>query len=297
VARRRGRVVRFHSNQVTVVDLEDGNRITLKLRGRFKMQGIRPLVGDIIEYTPDGFGSGLVENILHRRNQLTKPSVANVDQVMVVATIKEPETPLGILDRILVLAEKAGIEIVVVFNKVDILETKEEKKKFQEIKNIYARIYPTICTSAKKGTGLKEFKEFLKNKVSVMAGLSGVGKSSLLNAVNPGLKLRTGEVSRMGRGRHTTTYSELLEFDFGGFVADTPGFSSLEIKDISEEELKNYFPEFAEYQKCLFSDCLHLSEPGCAVRYAAEQGLIAPSRYRSYRDILKEIMEGGKERW
>ncbi len=206
MARRIGRVVRFHSDQVTVVDVNDGRHIDLKLRGRFRKQGIRPIVGDLVEYTPDGYGSGLVENILHRKNELKKPSVANVDQVVVVTALKNPRVSLATLDRITVLAEKAGVEIVLVFNKIDLLE-REEMTELEELERVYSKIYPVYKTSVKKGWGIEKLREVFSGKVSAMAGLSGVGKSSLLNAINPGLQLRTGEVSKKGRGRQ---YHHLL---------------------------------------------------------------------------------------
>lgn len=288
MARRIGRVVRFHSDQVTVVDVNDGRHIDLKLRGRFRKQGIRPIVGDLVEYTPDGYGSGLVENILHRKNELKKPSVANVDQVVVVTALKNPRVSLATLDRITVLAEKAGVEIVLVFNKIDLLE-REEMTELEELERVYSKIYPVYKTSVKKGWGIEKLREVFSGKVSAMAGLSGVGKSSLLNAINPGLQLRTGEVSKKGRGRHTTTFSQLLELDFGGFVVDTPGFSSLELKGIDIEELKDYFPEFKNVPPCAFSDCIHVAEPGCSVKRLVESGEIAEPRYKSYLAMIGEI--------
>ncbi|HCZ07132.1 MAG TPA: ribosome small subunit-dependent GTPase A [Thermotogae bacterium] len=290
MARRVGRVVRFHSDQVTVVDINDGTHINLKLRGRFKKQGIRPIVGDLVEYTPDGYGSGLVENILHRKNELKKPSVANVDQVIVVTTLKNPEVPPSTVDRITVLAERAGVDIVIVFNKIDLL-SEEETATLEDFIKVYEKIYPVYKTSVKRGWGIDTLRSVFAGKVSALAGLSGVGKSSLLNAVNPGLQLRTGELSKKGRGRHTTTFSQLLELDFGGFVVDTPGFSSLELGDMEVEELKEYFPEFRSAPPCAFSDCIHVAEPGCSVKDLVEKGEIAPSRYQSYLMMIEELEE------
>jgi len=274
----------------TVEDWETGKRYICKLRGRFKLKGIRPIVGDIVEYVPDSFESGRIESILHRKNELKKPRIANVDQVVLVTTLKQPEISIKMVDRFLILAEKAGLPTVIVFNKVDLLGSME-LVELENIEAIYSKYYKTLRTSAKKAIGLEKLKEVLKNKISTMAGLSGVGKSSLLNCISPGVSLRVGEISeKLQRGKHTTTHAELLRLEFGGYVADTPGFANLDISDIEPEELKNFFPEFSEIESCAFPDCVHINEPGCSVKKAVGE-LISESRYESYVSFYQELLQ------
>ncbi len=288
--RKRGVVVSFHSAMAVVEDLETGERILCKLRGKFKKQGIKVVVGDHVEYRDDGAGGGVIENILNRKNVLPKPKIANVDQVVLVTTIKEPEVPLYVLDKFLVLTERVSLPTVIVFNKVDLLNEKD-LKKLDEIEGYYSRFYKTLRTSAVTGKGIEELKEIFKGKISTMAGMSGVGKSSLLNAINPGLKLRVGEISKkLGRGRHTTTSTNLLKFDFGGYVADTPGFANLDISEIDPQDLKDFFVDFREYEgMCAFADCMHISEPGCYIRRLVNEGEIAKHRYENYLKMLEEL--------
>ena len=282
--------MRFHSNMATVEDWETGERYVCKLRGRFKIQGIRPIVGDIVEYIPDSFESGRIENILHRKSELKKPRIANVDQVVLVTTLKQPKIPLKMIDRFLILAEKVFLPTVIVFNKIDLLDS-NEFEELEQIEKIYSKYYRTLRTSAKKEIGLEELKDILKNKISTLAGLSGVGKSSLLNCISPGVKLRVGELSeKLERGKHTTTHAELLRLEFGGYVADTPGFANLDISEIKPDELKKLFPEFLEVDHCTFPDCVHIDEPGCTVKEAIGTS-IAESRYESYVDFYRELLE------
>jgi len=284
-----------------VEDEETQKRILCKLRGKFRLQGLKIFVGDKVEYTQDGTNSGVIENVLHRKNLLPKPKIANVDQVILVTSLKKPEVSTFILDRFLVLSEKSELPVIIVFNKIDLYEEKEWRR-LSELEKIYSRYYKTLRTSVVTGEGLEELKEIFKGKISTMAGVSGVGKSSLLNAINPGLKLKVSEVSeKLGRGRHTTTTIQLLKFDFGGYVADTPGFANLDISNIEPEDLKEFFIEFRDYEgMCAFSDCNHISEPECAVIRAVENGEIPKSRYESYVLMFKELEEmkkGGKKKW
>jgi len=299
--RKFGTVVSFHSNFVMVEDEETQERILCKLRGKFRLQGLKIFVGDRVEYTQDGTGSGVIENVLHRKNLLPKPRIANVDQVVLVTSLKKPEVSPFILDRFLVLTEKNELPVIIVFNKID-LYGEEEWRKLSELERIYSKHYRTLRTSAVTGEGLEDLKETFKGKISTMAGVSGVGKSSLLNAINPGLKLKVGEISeKLGRGKHTTSTTQLLKFDFGGYVADTPGFANLDISDIDPEDLKEFFVEFQDYKgMCAFSDCNHINEPGCAVIEAVKNGEIPKSRYESYILMFKELEEvkkGGKKGW
>ncbi|EKF49344.1 ribosome small subunit-dependent GTPase A [Thermosipho africanus H17ap60334] len=286
--RRKGVVIKFLSNMAIVQDFETGEEFLCKLRGKFKEQKIRPIVGDLVEYRPIVSKEGVIENILNRKNELPRPKIANIDQVVVVTSLRKPEVPLQILDKYLVLVENAKLPAVIVLNKIDLL-TKEEINKF---KNIYEKIYPVYFVSAKTKEGIEELKEIFKNKISTMAGMSGVGKSSILNAINPGLSLKVNEVSeKLDRGRHTTTVIELMHFDFGGWIADTPGFANLDISHIEQEDLKRFFPEFSGFY-CLFPDCNHVDEPGCGVKKAVEEGKISKTRYESYLQIYKQLVEG-----
>ena len=285
--RRLGRVIKFYSNLLVVQDLESGEKLLCKLRGKFKKQGIRPIVGDVVEFVRVVGNEGVVENILNRSNELKKPSVANVDQVVIVTTLEKPEVPYDILDRFIVLVEYENLPIVVALNKVDLLS----EEQIQKFESIYGKLYPIIKTSATQRIGLKDLKRYLTGRVSVFAGMSGVGKSSLLNALESTLRLRTGEISeKLERGRHTTTAAELLSLSFGGWVVDTPGFASLEISRIKPLELRELFIEF-ENDKCFFPDCLHLNEPECYVKKAVEKGKMSPTRYESYVKFLNELFE------
>lgn len=285
--RNRGIVVKFYSNLLVVEDIDSGDRLLCKLRGKFKKQGIRPITGDFVEYTHVVNNEGVVENILNRRTELKKPSVANVDQVVIVTTIEKPEVPFDILDRFIMLVENERLPIVIVLNKIDLLSD----EKINQFESIYGKLYPIVKTSALKNIGLEDLKEHLKDKISVFAGMSGVGKSSLLNTIESNLKLRTGEISeKLGRGKHTTTAAELLRLSFGGWVVDTPGFASLEIDGISMDRLRGLFIEFPT-DMCYFPDCLHIDEPGCYVKELLSKGKISTSRYESYQKFLKEIEE------
>ncbi|MCD6450095.1 MAG: ribosome small subunit-dependent GTPase A [Thermotogaceae bacterium] len=288
--RKRGIVVGFHSAMAVVEDLESEKRLMCKLRGKFKKHGIKVIVGDYVEYTNDTPDSGVIENILNRKSFLPKPKIANIDQVVLVTTIKEPEVPLMVLDKFLVLVENASLDVIIVTNKIDLI-TEDEKEKIEFMEKVYGKYYELIKTSAKTKEGIDKLREVFKGKVSAMAGMSGVGKSSLLNAVNPGLKLKVGEISeKLKRGKHTTTTTSLLRFDFGGYVADTPGFANLDISEIDPRNLKELFPEFREYRgMCAFPDCNHISEPGCYIRKLVSKGEIPSHRYENYLKMLKEI--------
>lgn len=286
-ARRNGVVLQFYSSLLVVEDIQTGEQYLCKLRGRFKKQGIRPITGDIVEYRVVIGNEGIVENIINRKNELKKPSVANVDQVIIVTTLERPAVPYEIVDRFIVLVENESLPIVVVLNKVDLVDD-EQIERFEKT---YRRIYPVVRTSAKSKIGIEELSSYLSGKVSVFAGMSGVGKSSLLNAIDSKLELRTGELSeRLERGKHTTTSASLLKISSGGWVVDTPGFASLEIEDIEPEKLRELFVEF-ENEKCYFQDCLHVDEFECHVKEMVEKGKIARSRYESYLKFLRELKE------
>lgn len=258
------------------------------LRGRLRHAKQQVLVGDRVEIRPGGANTGVVENVLPRRSSLKRPAVANVDQAVIVFSLREPDPSPGLLERFLISAGSSGIEPLICFNKADL--TREAQI---ELVSRYQKAYPVIVTSAKTGQGLAGLRTSLAGKISVFAGPSGVGKSSLLNTLMPGLELKTGEVSvKLKGGRHTTRHVALIRLPEGGFVADTPGFTSLDLPDIKPEELPVFFPEMEGYSRgCHFADCLHFKEPGCAVRQAVAAGEIGEARYRQYLEFLQELMD------
>lgn len=261
-----------------------------KARGIFRQQGITPLVGDYVEIsiTDAKQAKGVIEKVLDRKTELIRPTVANVDQVVIVFAITQPEPHTALLDRFLILAESQNLNIVICFNKVDLAP----KEEYQDIIGIYGSLgYKLLLTSSKLNKGLEELKDVLYNRTTVFAGPSGVGKSTLLNKVFPDLQLKTGKISeRTARGKHTTRHVELIPIESHGWVVDTPGFSSLNMDFIQEEELYNYFPEFQDYlEECRFSSCKHLEEPQCGIKNALELGKIKKERYDSYIQIIDEI--------
>ncbi|HBN95598.1 MAG TPA: ribosome small subunit-dependent GTPase A [Firmicutes bacterium] len=256
------------------------------LRGRLRLRDDRVLVGDKVEISREPGGeAGVVERILPRINELTRPAIANVNQVAVVFSVKNPPPNYLLLDRILVQAELLDLSCVVVFTKGDL-----DPAGALDMANKYAAIsYPTVITSVIKSEGLDELRELLKGKISTLAGPSGAGKSSLLNALDPALNLETGKVSaKAQRGRHTTRSVELLSLG-DGYVADTPGFSRLSMGTDQERDLQFAFPEFRPHiDACQFRGCLHRREPGCQVKEAVKTGEILPRRYEHYLILLEE---------
>jgi ribosome biogenesis GTPase len=247
-----------------------------------------PVVGDRVLFTLLEDGSGTLESIMPRNNVLLRPHVANVDQVLLVASLAQPEPDLKLTDRILVCCQSERLQALICFNKVDLINREDAEK----VLSIYAAAGYQVCaTSALRGIGLEAISRAVEGKVSVMAGPSGAGKSTIINALNPFLAQGTGEISRrLGRGRHTTRHVELLPVA-GGFIADTPGFSKLDLPPLDRADLAQYFPEFDNLPgKCRFLNCLHFNEPDCAVKQALEKGLITTSRYRNYLSFLAEVL-------
>ncbi|WP_347487921.1 ribosome small subunit-dependent GTPase A [Desulfoscipio sp. XC116] len=259
------------------------------IRGKIRRQRGQVLVGDRVRLRSVNDAQGVVEDILPRGTELVRPPIANVEQSVIVFAIGNPEPNPSLLDRFLVQSQVAGITPVICFNKNDLFDEAEPN-----IVNRYRKTGHTVLlASAKTGACIDELREVLKGRVTVLAGPSGVGKSSLLNALQPGLSLKTGDISnKLKRGKHTTRHVELIPLAGGGLVADTPGFSSMHLPSMRREELAGYFIEFAEHEeRCRFAGCLHYREPGCAVKDAVERGRIAELRYRNYLDFLKEVME------
>jgi len=286
-----GVVIKAYSSYYYV---QTGRKIvTCTLRGRFKKERFSLLVGDEVEYSATGDDQGIIEQILPRRSMLKRPMVANVDQVVLTFAAVTPDISAGLVDKFLVLAESSGLDIVICINKLDLADIAE----LEPLTATYRAIgYSVILTSTRSGAGVEELRSRLYNRISVFAGPSGAGKSSLLNAMQPGLALVTGEISqKIGRGKHTTRYAELLPLDGGGFVVDTPGFSLTEFTDIPETDLAYYFPDIAALApECKFSTCLHNKEPQCAVKHAAGEGRIDRGRFDSYLEILGEIRDNKK---
>ncbi len=261
-----------------------------KARGLFRLNDIKPLVGDRVVIEPDLFedDKGYIVEVLERRSQLLRPPVANVDQAIIVVATKNPKPNVLLLDKMLLSCELAGVEPVIIVNKSDL----KQSAKQSSIAEIYRPTgYQIIETSAALSLRLAELSEVLKGRVSVFAGASGVGKSSLLNALIPQANLATGVVSaKIKRGKHTTRHTELIRLPSGGYVLDTPGFTSLDIGGVSKYDLAKYFPDLHKCAgNCRFDDCLHLKEPDCAVLKALENGEIHESRHRSYAMIMESL--------
>lgn len=270
------------------------NVVVCKIRGRFKKERFSLCVGDQVEYILLDHGKGVIENILPRHTLLKRPLVANVDQVIITFAAKSPDINPVLLDRFLVLAEHSSLKVLICINKCDLAD----KGELTSLIRLYTDIgYDVLQVSAKHHIGIDTLKTALTNKVSVFAGPSGVGKSTLLNALDSNLNLITGCISdKIQRGKHTTRVAELLPFSEGGFVVDTPGFSFTEFSYIDKFELGYYFPEFEQVRNtCKFNTCLHEKEPQCGIKAAVNDGIITEARYNSYVTILSEIKSIKKE--
>lgn len=258
------------------------------LRGRFKKERFSLVVGDEVEYEMTGAGKGIIEEILPRRSMLRRPMIANIDQVILTFAAVSPNINTILVDRFLVSAEMSALEIILCINKIDLADADELEKLIAHYRGIG---YKVVTVSAKNGTGIKELRTMLHDKISVFAGPSGAGKSTILNNIEVGLTLVTGELSeKIGRGKHTTRFAQLLPLSGGGFVVDTPGFSFTEFTDVTVHDLMHAFPEISELvSECKFNTCNHSREPKCAVKKAVEDGRIHELRYQSYLAILDEI--------
>jgi len=270
----------------------EGKYIQCRGRGVFRKNKVTPLVGDEVVFQAENETDGYILEVKQRKNELVRPPIANVDQAILVFSSVEPAFSTTLLDRFLVLVEFNHIEPLICITKMDLV-SEDEGLKMQEFRDHYEAIgYPVILTSSETETGIAQLKPYLKEKISVFAGQSGVGKSSLLNAIRPDLELKTNEISsHLGRGKHTTRHVELISIG-DGLIADTPGFSSLDFTDIEVENLNYCFPEIERAsENCKFRGCLHLSEPKCAVKEAVEEGKIPSYRYEHYKEFLQEIKD------
>lgn len=260
---------------------------TCRARGKFRHAKISPLVGDRVKFTPLEQNTGALDEILPRVNQFTRPAVANIDQLVIIVSQTIPVTDPFLVDRIISIAAGRNCECVVCVNKCDL-------DAGDELYRIYtAAGFPTVRVSARTGEGIDQLRALISGKVSAFTGNSGVGKSSILNALHPKFALQTGDVSeKLGRGRHTTRHVELFALDQNTLIADTPGFSSFDTERMelcSKEELQHCFRDFAPYLgKCQFQDCAHIKEKGCAVLEALELGKIQPSRHESYARLYEQ---------
>lgn len=266
--------------------LSNGEIFECKARGVFRKEKITPMVGDNVEIEVKG-GKGSIVKILPRKNELVRPAVANVDTLVLVVAATSPEPNLMLIDKMLVYAEKCGITAVICINKTDLTQR-------DDIKDIYENAgYRVICTSAEKDENLDELKELIKGRVTAFSGLSGVGKSSILNILTDA-NMETGSLSeKIERGKHTTRHVELISIS-DGFVFDTPGFSSLELPELTLEELSECFPEIDKYSgDCKFRGCSHIKDQGCAVKEAVERGEISSERYKSFCE-MGEIIRSRK---
>lgn len=286
------------------VKIKDGDTIECRIRGNFRIKGIRstnPIaVGDLVDFKIDKENKGMITAIHDRKNFLMRRSsnlskkshiiASNIDLAVLIATIKHPDTTTTFIDRFLATAEAYRIPAVIVFNKTDLLNSDDEVR-LKTLSDLYNSIgYPSYAISVKTNTNLDKIQALIMDKISLFSGHSGVGKSSLINVLAPGAGLKTGEISKSHKsGKHTTTFSEMIELTFGGYIIDTPGIRGFGTVDFETEEIYHFFPEiFKVAEECRFYNCLHLNEPGCAVKKAVENGKIATTRYASYFSILED---------
>ena len=271
---------------------EDHEIYECKAKGIFRKDNQKPLVGDNVEIELLDIQEkeGSVTAILPRRNSLIRPAVANVDQAFVIFAMENPKPNFMLLDRFLIMMEKQDIPAVVCFNKKDLADSSELEFLYETYTGCGYRV---ILSSTFQGDGMDEIRQVLKGKTTVVAGPSGVGKSSITNALQENVKMETGEISKkLKRGKHTTRHSQVIPVGEDTYLMDTPGFSSLYLTDMEEQELKDYFPEFRKYEgQCRFQGCRHIHEPGCAVKEALENHKISSLRYEDYLGLYEELKE------
>lgn len=293
------------------IKTEAGNSMSARIKGIFKIDGItstNPIaVGDEVEIDVESetANTAIITHIYPRRNYINRQSpahkhhhhivAANIDQSLMFATLKDPKTSQGFIDRFLVTSEAYHVPAIVVFNKADLYKNKE-LEKYATLNEVYTAIgYKTVLMSIKTGQGVEEVRDLLKGKTTLLSGHSGVGKSSFINSIFPEIKLKIQDVSGWsGKGMHTTTFAEMFDLPLEGKVIDTPGMREFGLVDISRQELSHYFPEMAKLiNECQFNNCLHINEPGCAVKNALETGSVNIDRYISYCNILDSIDDKG----
>lgn len=269
-----------------------------KARGIFRKDSFSPLPGDKVSISIEDEGNklGNIEEILPRESRLIRPAVANVNQVVIVVSIRSPQPDFILLDKLLITFEQKGINAVICINKIDL----DENKKYKTVIEAYQKaMYKVIAVCSVAEIGFDELESALKDKTTVFAGQSGVGKSTILNRVLDSYVMETGKVSdKIERGKHTTRHAEIIELKSGGFVVDTPGFSSFELSDVEANELQNFYPEFREYYgSCKFTGCMHISEPSCGVKDALERGVFDRGRYERYVEFCKFLKDMQRKKY
>lgn len=302
-----GLVIKNTGSWYTVLT-DGGSTVDCKIKGNFRLKGIRSTnpvaVGDRVEIIRNQEGTAFISNICDRRNYIIRKSsnlskqshiiASNVDQAFLIVTVDFPQTSTTFIDRFLASAEAYNVPVVILFNKIDLFKG-EGERYLDMMVNLYETVgYKCVKVSAQTGDGIEELKPLLKDKITLFSGNSGVGKSSLLNIIVPGAQLRTAEISDAhNTGMHTTTFSEMLRLEDGGWVIDTPGIKGFGTFNMEPEEICGYFKEIFKFSKdCRFNNCTHTHEPGCAVRKAVEDHYIAESRYASYLSMLEDKEEG-----
>lgn len=303
-----GIVYRSTGSWYSVKD-DSGKIWNARIKGVFKLDDItstNPIaVGDVVDFEEENGNenTAIITKIHDRKNHINRQSpriksqqhivAANIDQSLLIATLKEPRTSQGFIDRFLVACEMYHVSAIVLFNKIDLYKEKD-LEKLEQLREVYEKIgYTVVATSLKQNQSLDEIKELLKDKITLISGHSGVGKSTFINAILPNLQIKTQDVSGWsGKGQHTTTFSEMYDLPFGGKIIDTPGMKEFGLVDIERQELSGYFPEMRErLNDCQFNNCLHINEPGCAIKQGVIDGEIDEDRYVSYYNILESIPE------
>ena len=288
-----------------IVKTDDGELLNCRIRGKFRMQAIKStnpiVVGDRVKLSQEE-ESFLIDELFDRKNIIVRKSVnlskqthilaSNIDQAILVVTMLSPQTSTGFIDRFLVSAQAYGVDVVILFNKTDLYD-KATLALLEERRSIYEKIGYRCLSKSTLNDDLSDIKELMKAKVNVISGHSGVGKSTLLNSIQPNLNITTQEISEQHQqGQHTTTFSEMHELDFGASIIDTPGVRGFGLIEMNKYELGDYFVEFFKLKSdCKFNNCLHINEPKCAVKLALENGEIAPSRYKNYLNMLEQDEE------
>lgn len=291
----KGLVIRLIAGEYKVYDLDTKKVLSAKPRGVMRIKSSAPKVGDYVSYSLIDDQNAIIEKIYERRNDLIRPYISNIDQAFVIFSVKEPDLNLNLLDKFLVTLEFNNITPIIIFNKWDLLN-ENEIETIKKIISYYESIgYKTIITSC-NDLILNDLKDYINNKISVFTGQSGVGKSSLLNLIDPNLSIETNEISlALGRGKHTTRHVELINVE-NGWVADTPGFGTIDFEGMEKIDLAQNFIEFFKHSSCCkYNGCLHLNEPSCKVKELVENGSILKSRYENYLTFISDLGKDKKE--